>query len=236
MALLLPKQLMDSCDDRTRNIVNGYIRESQKLFHCHSNPYYIIPELINYICLSFYWIAFKFNKKHIHQDLKIINDIIVTRTTKFGGFGLCVIDQSISGRIYDRFQIELTFRGISKGAFAGFYKLEYIDNPIASGISWNLPPGSCHTPDSVGIFNHDYTLCACQDGIVFQTKCVSFESWRKITLEFDFIRSECYFYHNEEKMDVILPIDTCYIIPAIALPDDGSVVEISKYEFNMHDD
>ena len=236
MALLLPKQLISSCDDRTRNIVNGYIRESQKVFPWQEISYYIIPEVINHICLAFYWIALKFNKKHIHQDLKIINDTTVTRNTDIIGWALCLIDQSISGWMCDRFTIDFTFNGDSNGTFVGFYALENIINLIGSGIKWCFPPGFDHVPDSVGIFNSDDSLYACQDGAVFLKKWVGFDSWEKITLEFDFTRSKCHVYHNEEKTGIILPIKGCCIIPAVALRHHESTAEITKYEFVKNND
>ena len=44
----------------TKLIVEGYLRESQLLLPS-DNPYYIIPELIHFICLCFYDIFEYFN-------------------------------------------------------------------------------------------------------------------------------------------------------------------------------
>ena len=48
---------LKNVDLKTIDCVNGYIRESQKLFYNNDNPYYYIPELVNRICILYYFLT-----------------------------------------------------------------------------------------------------------------------------------------------------------------------------------
>ena len=57
-----PKDLLniDDVDQLTINLVNGFIKNAQKLFVSYNDPYFNIPELVNKICISYCKTAEKF--------------------------------------------------------------------------------------------------------------------------------------------------------------------------------
>ena len=68
------KQLKN-CDKKSKRVINGYIHDIQKLFPHKKNSYYIIPELINLICLSFYWVGARFNKENHGEHIEFVKHI-----------------------------------------------------------------------------------------------------------------------------------------------------------------
>ena len=123
------KQLKN-CDTKTRNIVNGYIHEAQQLFPWNENSYFIIPQLINHICLLFYWIKFAFNKEYIGKDIEFINNTTIKKINTDNHSNVA-IGGSISGEVCDIFRIEYHFRMNSQRDFCpyfGFYKGAVIDS------------------------------------------------------------------------------------------------------------
>ena len=229
-----------NCDEKTTKIVNGYIRKIQKLFPWQENFYFIIPELINHICLSFYWIRFKFNKTYIGDNLEFINDTTVTKT-KTGVHELCALQDAISGEMCDIFQVEYCVKN-EIGFYCpyiGFLKLKSID--ASSKISWHNSPG--YVPNesvSVGIAILNETRCdeismLDESGYEFTDiklkNNAKLKNYDRIMLEFDFTKSECYIYHNDNQLDCIIKLDSSHIIPCVSLYFKGEVVEIIKYEF-----
>ena len=58
-------------DQRTKDIVIGYIKQCQKLLPFKNNSYYNIPPLIEHVCIYYYWIKEYFTD---HGDSIILND------------------------------------------------------------------------------------------------------------------------------------------------------------------
>ena len=233
---------MKNCDRRTRNILNGYIREMQKLFQWKTNAYFIIPELINHICLSFYGKSVAFNKKYFGQHLRFVNDMTVIKENYTNRHSLCVIGNAISYKTCDIFRIEYTVKNVDKNkqycCYLGFLKLKSIDS--ASFISWDDSPGHGTTNGRVGVEICMYNL----DGRDYLSV---YQGWQAIhhlklkngsrlkhndavMLEFDFIKSEWYIYHNDIKLDFAEELDTKDIIPCVSLYYKGEMVEITKYQ------
>ena len=71
----------DNCDQRTTDIVTGYIRQCQKLLS-NDNVYYNIPSLVTYLCLNFYWIREYFTD---HGEMIQLNkDKNIAKQHKYG--------------------------------------------------------------------------------------------------------------------------------------------------------
>ena len=101
-------------DQRTRDIVNGYIHEIQKVFPMKQNPYYNMPDSIHRVCLSFYWIAGIFNRDKYGESLKFIDDKVVEKNTD-DEYALCSVGGVISkGESLTNFSVILNSESITK--------------------------------------------------------------------------------------------------------------------------
>ena len=224
------------CDKKTRNTINGYIREIQELFPWEENSYYIIPELVNHICLSFYWIKFAFNKKYIGDNLEFINDTTVTKV-KSDTYSVCAIGEAISGDLCDIFRIEYCVKKTGKNDFCpyiGFFKTKSIDSN--SNIEWNAQIGRKSSEIAFAIYNCNKTFLSKYP----KTSGISSERYHtnqtikrgdRFMLEFDFKTSECHIYHNDEKLKDYVKFDCTHIIPCLSLYFRTEIVEITRYDF-----
>ena len=53
----------------------------------------------------------------------------------------------------------------------------------------------------------------------------------RFMLELNFVKSECYIYYNDKKLNSVIKCDFKYIIPVATLYFCGEIVEVTKYEF-----
>ena len=238
-------QQLKYCDNKTTNLVNGYIHELQNIFPWKQNSYFIIPPVISQICLSFYWIRFTFDPDKAGENLEFLDDKTVTKIQN-NGYSMCAIGTPISNEMCDMFRIEYHFKKYFgrkvylKCPFIGFGGSAFIDECssfLFGRKQWTTAPGiiqrSCTgfaldfgADGCIGIFNKfarnkDYEL---ND---------SLRKGDKIMLEFNFIVGEYYIYYNGEKTDHSVSFDDAEIIPLISLYWIGEVVEITKYEFSF---
>ena len=100
-------------DQRTQNIVDGYIRMIQKIFPWRQNIYYTIPPLINSICLNYYHIPIRFNEEQHGENLLFINDKIVKKV-KDSGHSMCIFKHKITSSMCNIFRIEYTIKDAKK--------------------------------------------------------------------------------------------------------------------------
>ena len=257
---------LKNCDRKTINTVNGYISEIQKLFPWQRNSYFIIPELINHICLSFYWIRFvlkklttlmhisdyqilmhknsenpcifnhlMFNREYAGQDLEFIDDTTVTKIRSNAG-RICAIGESISNELCDIFRIEYLLKDydFKYCPYMGFLKLKCADE---SDVDFDSLPGCLvNKAHMVGmtvssVYPHNLAVLNGDIAIGFELEKAA-EKGDRFMIEFDFIKSEFYVYHNGKKIqDMIIKVDSLYIIPLLALYFKGEIVEVTKYEF-----
>ena len=65
-------------NQRTKDVVFGFVHESQKLLPCESNSYFLIPDLIIHVCLAYYYTkhAWRISKDYANSgnNLKLTND------------------------------------------------------------------------------------------------------------------------------------------------------------------
>ena len=107
------------CDNRTIHLVDGYINNAQKLFPWEENSYFIIPQLINQICLLFYWLRFTFNKQFIGPNLEFLDYKTITKINK-NSHALCAIGKSVSRDMCDIFRIEYHLKDYQDKDFCAF--------------------------------------------------------------------------------------------------------------------
>ena len=224
-----------NCDKRTLKIVNGYVHQIQKLFPWQENSYFIIPELINHICLSFYWITFAFNTKYIGENIKIINDTTAQKI-KSSNSRMCAIGESISADLCDIFQIEYLLKDHEREfcPFIGFFTLKRIDDKC--GVDFNSALG-CNDKYVIGISidsEDAKEVSVYGDGHFWKHLDLNHEAKKgdRFMLEFHFDKSEFYLYHNDRKVEgITIKVKSSHIIPLLALYEIGEVVEITKYKF-----
>ena len=88
-------------DQRTRNIIFGFIREAQELLpSIDDNPYYIIPTVIIFKCIEFYHLIEYFvecgSKMTIEDKLTLISG-----HTDFTGYGMMKIPSYNNAKTYE---------------------------------------------------------------------------------------------------------------------------------------
>ena len=198
------------CDKKTTNVVNGYIHEAQKLFPWTKCSYFIIPQLVNQICLSFYWIRFTFNKEFIGDNLKFLDEKTITKINK-DAHSLCAIGESISGDMCDIFRIEYLLKDTMNGyfcSFIGFCGLPFIDS--STNINWGVAPGYGDTKiSSVGMSIDTDRYGAGRTWIYRDTIKINMpqlskalKKGNKFMFEFNFVESKCQIYYNGEDSDI----------------------------------
>ena len=241
-------KVIKGCDTKTKNTVNAYIHEIQKLFPWKENSYYIIPDIINHICLSFYWIRFAFNEKYVGKNIEIVNETTVKRIEQTDGeHALCAIGESVSRKDCDIFRIEYRLKQNNEKVkrfcpYIGFLKMQYVDSIDAeiggiNKVSWNSHMGLGNSmPDKcvgIAIFNDYKNRLYCTNTMKnFDLgKDVILKSDDRFMLEYDFIGNICYIYYNGEKLANNVDINSEFIIPVVTLYFEGEIMEITKYEF-----
>lgn len=90
---------LKSIEQKSKDIVSGYIRQSQFVFKT-DNPYYIIPPLVHYLCIGYYHISEFFMTKSERVTLNDDKTIITYNSkegyvTAYGNVHINVSDKSI---------------------------------------------------------------------------------------------------------------------------------------------
>ena len=236
MALRLTK--LKHFDKRTKLLINGYIHEHQKLLPWRTNSYYTIPELVNHICLSFYFDGGIFNQNNHGNNLLFIDNKTVEKINQ-NSHSVATIGEPISGQMCDIFTIEYqvninvsTSKGTSFCPYIGFQK------GIQSKI-WKDHDGpwfnESHNCVGLSIYNGNKNSFG-----LFERpkprKTINTNSPLKVgdtfRMVFNFVKAECYIYHNDYKLNECIALTTSPIVPMITLHFVGERVEITKYEFS----
>ena len=229
-------------DKITTHLINGYILRMQNLLPYKENSYYTIPEVINHVCLSFYFDGGIFNIEKHGGNLRFINDKTVKKVNNDEN-SVVSIGTAISRNKCDMFKIEWCFNGIdsrSQTAGFGYYAGKYQQLMKSTDIDWNQPIGLCDKQKSFGYSfspfsnNHLFTWDKHRP-YVFYGKWIALkqpmQNGDTYTLQFDFTQSKGYVYHNEEKVDHVFELASDHIIPLVSLHTDGDCARITKYQF-----
>ena len=73
MSTLLRQTNIDKIDIKSRDIVNGFIRISQTVLFSANSSFYVIPNLVSYIILSYYYETDEFNPDLCGKNITISN-------------------------------------------------------------------------------------------------------------------------------------------------------------------
>ena len=101
---------LDRIDDRHKYTVSGFIRNVQNSFGANAGAFYIIPELVSMIILSFYYVFDKFDSALCGKCLRILNGGTTVHTAEMTSemdcsakystvYGTLVIDSMINATL-----------------------------------------------------------------------------------------------------------------------------------------
>ena len=226
---------LEHCDKRSRNLLNGYIRESQKLLPSEENSYYIIPDIIIHVCLSFFWNAGIFNQKKHGKNLRFIDARTVEKVND-SMYSVCTIGDIVTDEMCDIFRYEIKL--LSEGKNNQF--CPYFGYVIGNeSINYNYCPGASSNKDvssGISIFKSNEKSLTLYDKHVSNKKLSLSETSKlkvgdRFMLEFHFKESECYVMYNDDKCHT-MKLETKSILPALSLYYIGERISITKYEFD----
>ena len=232
------------CDNKTMNLVHGFVHDAQRLLPCKQNSYFIIPEIIHHVCLSFYWIRFAFNGDLINKNLKVIDNKTITKV-EHDGYAMCAVGKAISKDMCDIFRVEFHLKDYKDGNFCwfiGFCGLPFIDS--TTKIDWKSAPGyTSNSIKSVGMCvygniqgdERNRTWIWRNMSKINGDKLCGDEDLKigdKFMFEFNFIESKCHIYYNSKNTGCFVKFDYEQIIPLLTLYFVGEVIEITRYEFS----
>ena len=151
MASCFEIERLKKTDTKTQKIVFGFIHDAQKLLtNSKYNAYFLIPDIICYITLAFYYIPFTFNicsrnaSKHvIKADGKLFKTFEMSKNVSAGDSngrksGKCMI--KINKTEYSTIGITSDVNNIKHNIWSGTYphgRTYYLHN---SGHAWTVTP------------------------------------------------------------------------------------------------
>ena len=228
------------CDKKSRNTVNGYIYDTQRLFPWKQNSYYIIPDIVIHLCLSYFWNAGIFNLEKHGKYLKFIDPKTVQKENE-SDYSICTVGDVITDEMCDIFRIEYQIKKQGENndfcPYIGYF-IKGIQE-IENSVDYNYCPGAGkNIKISVGIAIHktdaNYLLLYDKDKSnerLHLKKDSKLKAGDRFMLEFNFKKAQCDLYYNGEEIHK-LELKTKIILPALSLYFVGEVVEITKYEFD----
>ena len=78
-----PTNVYKRADQKTKDIVNGYLKSCQKLLpDPDANPYYFIPVIVNHLCLWFYRMKLRFKEYQAPIELSNDNKTVTLKQNK----------------------------------------------------------------------------------------------------------------------------------------------------------
>ena len=219
----------------TKNLINGYIRESQtELFGdlAIQNPYYNIPPLINNHCMLFYEVFAWYRKRH-GQGLKFLSDTeVMMDEFAIEKWSICMFENEISDKVCDRFSITFKIKAI-KSNFVGF-DIGYAtgDSLTESVKNWNEEIG-CNANKGTS-----WGWCLCgrelyyisEFGVKSMKDQIPFALNDLCKLLFDFRKKKVRIYHNDQEVNCqYLKADKLWI--GLCLIKKGTTIEMMEYKY-----
>ena len=227
-------------NQKQRNLIYGYMRECQLLFPS-DNVYYNIPELINQICLTFYYIQLRFYTQTRGSNLNFpdndINDGQTVEKLKGDGkWSVCIFgddNDKICGDEYDEFNLWFKWTKSYVMSFG------FITSTINESIStWSDYLGSnANKEHSVGIY------VAFKDKFVILDHPKSDDNGKQIKIENNMKQGDIWgifinfkldkftISHNDINCGTYSLFGAKTIIPAFAFFDCKQQIDVIKYEF-----
>lgn len=115
---------------RNKDLINGYVRDIQKLLPVDQNTYFTIPISINQLCVIFYTIKGEFNTEQCSKNLEFIDEKTVQKINN-DNHALCLFGEPISNSMCRIFKIEFTIRQKGNNKFF----CPYFGLAVSSSIS-----------------------------------------------------------------------------------------------------
>lgn len=233
-----------SIDITSKDIVHGFIRKSQRQLPKH-NSFYIIPRLVNNLCLSFYFIRVQFNQNENEygEDMEFENDTIVKNTRT--GWRTANILPSISTDCA-LFKLEITLNHLpneSNYSFTNYnnhFYFGYFTKKIDDTLTWNnWIRHDRNRQHSVGMKIQrnqiiiDSENDQCTSPKMFMSPLNrNFRPGDTCMMIVDFIKKECTFKVNHyDIITLSFKEKTNIIIPAVSLYWQDTEIEITSYSF-----
>ena len=232
----------DVIDTTSKDIVYGFIRKSQQKFP-NNNSFYIIPRLVNNLCLSFYFIRVQFNQNENQYgvDMEFENDTIVKNTTT--GWRTANILPSISTDCA-LFTLEITLNNLPDGHnysytnYNNHFYFGYITKKIDDTLTWNdWIRNDKNREFAVGMKIQRNQIIIDKDNDKYITPKMimsplnrNFKPGDSCMMIVDFNKKECTLKVNHHSI-ITLPIKTDIIIPAVSLYWEQTEIEITSYSF-----
>ena len=217
----LYKQLQ-GVDERTKLIVNGYVRNIQQLLANWTIPTEIIDQ-----CIAFYFIKILWDLERLNQEEQCT---IIDRTSS--GWVSIPINQYITIGMCNIFEISVksieNTSGTAQAIFIGFVRDKVIPNNSIFCYGHNKP-----NAEAIKIYRSKVTLNSDYD--TRQTKQLSkcYEKGDTIKMIFNFKEDNCKWYFNEETEPLVTrPLNgTNVFIPLFCCYDGGCKYEMTNYCF-----
>ena len=210
-------------DQKTKNIVSGYIRKITSNYK-HLN----IPSPIIDIIIIFYYI-YTFNKNCHGRNIEFIGDTLVKSTRS--GWKTCLFGDEFTNKLCNKINIEIKWKEMNDSFFIGF-----ITSSINESIkNWDQRLGyGANQQNSVGFFvtktrNH----ITINDENNFDGKISDYAAPNNFCngdtfeLEIDFPKNTVSIYHNKTIVGT-RSLNTNQITLAFSFYWNGEVIEILK--------
>ena len=217
---------------RNRCLIFGYIRELQSKF-TQNIAFYNVPELINYICLGYYFghLDLKWDDSKYGNAIKITDNKTI-QCYKNGAWGTIIFgEELITSKICNRFDLHILW----KNEYRFFMGYITDKNDIKD---WNesLGQGSNReTTDGIFVYNY-YNYFALYNKNALYGQQLKYRSKKKLKigdkfiLSFNFVTDTLTIYHNENKADDISLKGNKSIRPTFCLADKNAEISIIKWE------
>ena len=212
MAQLFNLSELKNIDKKTRYIVDGFIHESQALFPT-DNVYYNIPELINQICLIFYYIQECWDEELCKKHFVINDNTIVLK---------CAVGDEYNGW-NRRYKNAFLSQDITEGIHHYRFKI------VNKDVGYGLDIGICKTSKMNAL--SDYFTKQHENGYAYN--CVGGElyggfSSNKMTT---FVRQRC---GTNDTIDIFIDLDKSEIRYTVNDKDLGIAFnDIAKVEYRV---
>ena len=96
---------LNKINNKTKYTVYGFISESQLLLSFKENTFYIIPELVTYICLSYYYIGDKWDPKAMSRKIELNDETNTVKQKDHGSACVYLTNIVESGTHHWKFKI-----------------------------------------------------------------------------------------------------------------------------------
>ena len=234
---------LKTIDSRTKDLINGYIRECQndhELFgkRALENPYYNIPQLVNNHCVLFYE-TFTWYKQQFGKGLKFLsNNKVTLQQVDRWCWRTCMFENKISSSFCNKFNISFAIRsyGSSRSTpdfYIGYTTGETLESSIKN---WQHQLGEKQN------INTSCSWGFCGDALYYSGKgkefcyvtragTIKYALHDILRLEIDFQAKKARMYYNDKEKDCRnMKVNTVWI--GLSFANEGETVEMIQYKYD----